>query len=215
MRIIAAADIHGVCAVYEWLVEHTRNGADALVLAGDLLASDFKQQQRIEAKRIIRLLKTVSVPVLYVMGNDDNVGLNYEDTLIKPIHGRRFPLAGLNFIGYQYSPPFVGNEFVKTDEEISKDLELLRPLVDENTVFVTHSPAWGHLDLCFENHAGSRAIGALLEERAVLAHIHGHIHEAFGRDGNHFNVASAGVCRAMLIEMPSLVHRVLTNSRDQ
>jgi len=23
-------------------------------------------------------------------------------------------------------------------------------------------------------------------------HIHGHIHEKFGRDGNHFNVAAAG-----------------------
>jgi len=146
MRLIAAADIHGVNAVYEWLVEQVRE-ADAVVLAGDLFASDFKREQQKQAKRIIRLLKTVAIPVFYVMGNDDNVAVNYEDALAKPIHGRRLQLKGFNFVGCQYMPPFVGGEFVKSDQEIAHDLEQLQPLLDENTIFVTHAPAWGHLDL--------------------------------------------------------------------
>jgi hypothetical protein len=40
----------------------------------------------------------------------------------------------------------------------------------------------------------------------VLAHIHGHVHSCFGRDSGHFNVASAGEKRALLIELPLLTH---------
>lgn len=208
MRVIAAADIHGVNAVYEWLVEQVCD-ADALVLAGDLLASDFRREQQKQAERIIGLLKRLTIPVFYVMGNDDNVHLNYEDALIQPIHGRRVQLKGFNFVGYQYTPPFVGGPFVKTDEEIAQDLKQLKPLLDEYTIFVTHAPAWCHLDLSYGESAGSHAIADLLEAKPALAHIHGHIHEDFGRDGNHFNVASAGRCRAVSIECPSLVHTVL------
>jgi hypothetical protein len=42
-----------------------------------------------------------------------------------------------------------------------------------------------------------------------MAHIHGHIHHAFGVDRYHFNVASAAQRRAMLIDLPSLEYQVL------
>jgi Icc-related predicted phosphoesterase len=212
MRIIAAADIHGVRAVYEWLMDLTQTSCDVLVLAGDLFAADFASEQRKQAEKIVAILRSSSVPVLYIMGNDDNVALDYSDDLIQLIHGRRVPIDAYNFVGYQYTPPFVGDAFVKTDAEIEADLPLLEPLVDERTVFVTHAPAWGRLDLCYEENVGSRAIAQFLQRKPALAHIHGHIHEKFGRDGNHFNVAAAGVCRAVLIELPSLVHTVLAYS---
>lgn len=146
------------------------------------------------------------------MGNDDHVALDYSDELIQPIHGRRVAIGAYSFVGYQYSPPFVGDAFVKTDAEIETDLPLLEPLVDERTVLVTDAPAWGSLDLCYEENVGSRAIAQFLQRKPALAHIHGHIHEKFDRDGNHFNVAAAGVCRAVLIELPSLVDTVLAYS---
>jgi Icc-related predicted phosphoesterase len=145
----------------------------------------------------------------YTSRNDDNVALDYSDELIQPIHGRRVAIDAYNFVGYQYTPPFVGDFFVKTDAEIEADLLRLEPLVDERTVFVTHAPAWGSLDLCYDENVGSRALAQFLHRNPVLAHVHGHIHERFGRDGNHFNVAAVGVCRAVLIELPSLVHTVL------
>jgi len=212
MRIIAAADIHGVRAVYEWLMDLSHTSCDVLVLAGDLFAGDFASEQRKQAEKIVALLRSSSVPVLYIMGNDDNVALDYSDRLIQPIHGCRVAIDAYNFVGYQYTPPFVGDAFVKTDAEIEADLPLLEPLVDGSTVFVTHAPAWGSLDLCYEENVGSRAIAQFLQRKPVLAHIHGHIHAKFGRDGNHFNVAAAGVCRAVLIELPSLVHTVLAYS---
>jgi len=42
-----------------------------------------------------------------------------------------------------------------------------------------------------------------------MAHIHGHIHHAFGVDGYHFNAASAAQCRAMLIDLPSLQYEAI------
>ena len=209
MRLLAAADIHGALTVYEWLVGLTRE-VDVLILAGDLFDGDVAEGQRLQAQEIIARLRESKAPVLYIMGNDDNVALDHEDSLIHPIHGRRVGVGGYNFVGYQYTPPFAGETFVKPDEDIGVDLLQLEPLVDERTVLVTHSPAFGSLDLCDVGNVGSRSIADLLQRKPVVAHIHGHIHYRFGADGNHFNVASAARCRAMLIEMPSLRHEVLT-----
>jgi hypothetical protein len=48
-----------------------------------------------------------------------------------------------------------------------------------------------------------------VDRRASRADIHGHIHREFGRRGRHFNVASAGVKRAMLIDVDTMSHEVL------
>ena len=211
MRVLAAADIHGALAVYGWLASLTHS-ADVLLLAGDLFDADFATEQRKQAEQIVKCLRTSSVPVLYLMGNDDNVPLDYEDKLIQPLHGRRIEIGGFNFVGYQYTPPFFGETFVKPDDEIEVDLRSLDRLVDGQTVLVTHTPAFGSLDLCHEENVGSRALADFMVRKPVLAHVHGHIHYRFGSDGNHFNVASAANCRAMVIDLPSLRHEVLTAS---
>jgi Icc-related predicted phosphoesterase len=212
MRILAAADVHGIQSVYEWLLELSRGPVDALVLAGDLLEGDFEEGQREQAKKLVELLRSSMVPIFYIMGNDDNVALDYEDSLVQPLHGRRVEMGACNFVGYQYTPPFVGQVFVKPDEEIAADLELIELLLDERTILVTHTPAFGILDEVFGENAGSRSLAALLRRRPPLAHIHGHIHSRFGREGSSFNVASAGMRRATLIEVPELTHRQLGES---
>jgi len=203
MRVLAAADIHGAVPVYQWLITLTPS-SDALILAGDLFDGDFDEGQRQQAQAILQVLRHSKVPVLYIMGNDDNVPLDHEDDLIRPLHGRRIDLGEYNFVGYQYTPPFVGDTFVKPDEEIAEDLRLLEPLVDSRTVLVTHTPAFEHLDLCNAGNVGSKALAEFLKRKPALAHIHGHIHYRFGIDGNHFNVAAAARSRAMFIELPSL-----------
>ena len=211
MRVLAAADIHGTLFVYEWLTG-LASSADVLILAGDLFDADLPAKQQKQAEKIVALLRASSVPVLYLMGNDDYVPLDYEDSLIQPLHGRRVEIGEFNFVGYQYTPPFVGDMFVKPDNEIEVDLRALEPLVDARTVLVTQAPAFGSLDLCYDENAGSRSIADFMLTKPVLAHIHGHIHDRFGADGNHFNVASAARCRAMLIDLPSLHHEVVTYS---
>jgi Icc-related predicted phosphoesterase len=99
----------------------------------------------------------------------------------------------------------VGETFVKEDSKIAADLSRQDGgAVDEGIVFVTHTPAYGSLDLCHSGHVGSKALADFLHRNPVMAHIHGHIHHAFGVDGYHFNAASAAQCRAMLIDLPSL-----------
>ena len=176
MRVLATADIHGVVSVYEWLVELVEeHEVDLLLIAGDLFAVDWEDGQREQARQIIPVLKRVAAPCFYIMGNDDNVALDYDDEQIRPLHGRR-----------------------------------LEPLLEKPAILVTHAPAYGFLDRSYGGeHVGSRALGALLHRRAVLVHIHGHIHGDFGRDENHFNVAAAGQRRAVVIDLPSLDHQVL------
>lgn len=209
MRILAAADIHGSLKIYQWLVEQTPL-ADVLVLAGDLFDADFEDQQRLQAAEILKTLRRSNAPVLYIMGNDDNAALDYEDALISPLEDRRVKFDGYNFFGYQYTPLFVGKTFVKEDSKIAADLSRLDGgAVDEGTVLVTHTPAYGSLDLCDSGHIGSKALADFLHRNPVVAHIHGRIHHAFGVDGYHFNAASAGQCRAMLIDLPSLQYEVI------
>jgi Icc-related predicted phosphoesterase len=208
MKVLAAADIHGSLEVYQWLIEQTPL-ADVLILAGDLFDADFEDQQRLQAQKIVKILPRSNCPVFYIMGNDDNVGLDYQDALIAPLHDKRVEIDGYSFVGYQYTPPFVGKTFVKEDSEIAADLDLRDGIVDEGSVFVTHTPAYGSLDLCNTEHVGSRALAGFLQRNPVMAHIHGHIHHAFGVDGYHFNVASAATCRAMLIDLPSLRYEVI------
>jgi len=211
MRLLAAADLHGVLGVYEWLARVAgEQQADLVVLAGDLLAGDWEDGQRKQVAKIIPLLKKVPAPVLYFMGNDDSVALDYEDEQIRPFHGMRVDCGGFNFVGYQYSLPFMGGVFEKPEYGLEEDLRALEPLLDSQTVLVTHSPAFGFLDMVAGGQrVGSRSLAALLERRSPLAHVHGHIHECFGRSGNRFNVASAGLRRAVLIELPSLGHQAL------
>jgi uncharacterized protein len=210
MRILAAADIHGVIDVYQWIAELARqHNAELLILAGDLLEGGSEQDQRREAQCVISLLKTIPIPVFYIMGNDDLVPLDYEDEQIRSLHGRRLTFGGYSFVGYQFSLPFVGGLFEKPESEIEKDARLLEPLLDREAVFVSHSPVFGVLDCVASGaHVGSRSLAALLDRKAVLAHIHGHIHEDFGREGNHFNAAAAGTRRTICVDIPSLTHRI-------
>jgi Icc-related predicted phosphoesterase len=208
VRVLVAADIHGVLRVYQWLVGLT-DAVDALVLAGDLLDGDEVAGQWAQVLEIAQILRQSKCPVLYIMGNDDNIALGIDDEPIRSIHGRRIEIREYNFVGYAYSPPFVGEMFVKNEEEIGVDLRSLSSLVDRQTVLVTHAPAYGSLDVVFGNNVGSRAIADFLLHNPVLVHVHGHIHACFGRDGNHFNVAAAGTTRAMVIDLPFLRHEVV------
>ena len=215
MKILAASDIHGNRAVYQWLVRKSRDQhADVLVLAGDLLGcpdgyDTVEEAQRHDAAMIVEILQGAEVPIYYIMGNDDLVELDPPSDQFQSIHGRRSELHGVNLVGYQYSLPFMGGVFEKPEEEIRADLVRLARWVDAETVLVTHNPAYGVLDVgVLDLHAGSQAILELVQERRVRAHIHGHIHQQFGRVDRHFNVASGGQCRAMLIDLEDLTATV-------
>jgi Icc-related predicted phosphoesterase len=141
--------------VYEWLREAaSENHADLLILAGDLLIGGWEDEQSEQARTvIIPLLRTVPVPVCYIMGNDDQIDLDPQNESIRPVHGRRMDTGASGVVGYQYSPPFVGGCHEKPEDEIATDLRRIEPILDETTVLVTHSPAYGYVDRIFSgNH---------------------------------------------------------------
>jgi hypothetical protein len=221
MRILACADVHGDRRIYGWLVEMAAKvDTDVVVLAGDLLGyqegyATVEEAQRADAGKVVMVLEGVGAPVFYLMGNDDEVELEPNGPNLRSIHGQRVEFGDINFVGYQYSLPFMAGVFEKPEEQIREDLNRIGSLVDQRTVLVTHSPAYGALDVVLavggmDEHAGSRAIKELIERRQPLLHIHGHIHRQFGHRGRHFNVAAAGHARAVLINTATMDHEVKT-----
>jgi Icc-related predicted phosphoesterase len=217
MQILASADMHGDLDIYQWLVGVAVNTKpDVLVIAGDLLGAPdvfgtIEEDQRANALEILKIISRVKQPILYLMGNDDTIELEPHTDSIQSVNDSRIEFGGLSFVGYQYSLPFMGGIFEKSEDGIRDDLSSLYPLVDNRTVLVTHSPAYGILDIGILGlPVGSISIKELVEDRNPLLHIHGHIHQEFGVRGRHFNVAAAGHKRAVLIDTETLEYQVVS-----
>jgi Icc-related predicted phosphoesterase len=215
-RLLASADLHGFRDVYGWLVELTvTKEPDGVVLAGDLLGfpdshGTVEEAQAADAQEVVAVLSEIDCPVFYVMGNDDFVDLDPSVSKIQSVHGRRVPFGNFNVVGYQHTLPFMGGINEKAEREMKEDFDELENLVDQNTVLVTHGPAYGVLDrVTIGGHVGSTSLRDLIDRCSPRIHIHGHIHYWFGREGRHFNVASAGRKRAMLIDLTTMDHEVI------
>jgi hypothetical protein len=52
------------------------------------------------------------------------------------------------------------------------------------------------------------------QEVAGERHVHGHSHAGFGRQGKHFNVASARRRRAMAIDLETMRHTVVQKAES-
>jgi Icc-related predicted phosphoesterase len=190
-----------------------------VVLAGDLLGvpdgfASVEDAQRADATEICSLLRErlASLPVLYIMGNDDWIDLGPETGHMQSLHMTRRDYGGFNFVGYQCTLPFMGGVFERTEPQIAEDLVALEGSLDERTVLVTHSPAAGVLDSTQLGPAGSASLRDLLLRYKVRAHIHGHIHGSFGRVDQHFNVAAGRQRRAMIIDLSTMGHEVVVES---
>jgi Icc-related predicted phosphoesterase len=211
------ADIHGNRGIYERIPAIAReHRTDVVVLAGDLLGAEegftsIEDAQRADGTVVVELLERASLPVIYIMGNDDMVELAPARHNLHFIHGIRLEFGGFNFVGYQYSLPFMGGVYEKLEEEIAADLGGMRELVDSRTIFVTHSPAYGirdHSEIAGES-VGSRSIREFIDRCDPLVHIHGHIHAAFGQDGKSFNVASGGrILRGAVLDLKTGEHEL-------
>lgn len=216
MRVLASADLHGKQPVYEWLARMASiHQVEAVVLGGDLLGCPDgfetpEAAQEWEGQQLSEFLAAMGLPILYIMGNDDLVELNPTCDRLQSMNGRRIQVGACSFVGYQYSLPFMGGTFEKPEEGIKIDLSTLDHLVSSKTVFVSHSPALGILDPGVGDvQIGSRSLKEFLERHSCYVHIHGHSHGGFGRHGSHFNVASAGRRRAMILNLETLEHQII------
>lgn len=147
------------------------------------------QRKEIQYKAILHESGKI---VLFVMGNDDGLlgkGLEWEsDKRIVNVNMRRVKYGNLNFVGYQYTNPYVGGTFEKDEPEQEEDLLTLQRLVDENTVLITHGPPQGILDNVGNGiNAGSKALRNMIKKKRPLLHLFGHIHQGFGIEGRSVN----------------------------
>jgi len=158
----------------------------------DELLVRASRQKEIELKNI---LEEARKPVFSIMGNDDGiVGNGWESTkLLKNINQRREERGYHNFVGYQYTNPFVGGPFEKTEREQLKDFRQLKKLIDRNTVLVTHGPAYGFLkkgnSTQDSTSIGSKALRRFLDRVKPKLHLFGHVHYWFGIYGNEIDGA--------------------------
>jgi Icc-related predicted phosphoesterase len=217
MKVLALADLHGEYQTYEWMAEvAARTHPDVLVLAGDLLGfpdgfDDVELAQKEDAKRLLSFLDNLASQTFYIMGNGDMIDLEAQGERICSINMARVETPPFNFVGYQYCLLFMGRPFEKTESELQKDLEALAPDIDDRTVFVTHSPAYGVMDRgILGRHTGSQSILSTIKKCSPYLHIHGHTHIDCRREGIHFNVASAYCKRATLIDLSNMRHEVIT-----
>lgn len=217
MKVLALADLHGEYQVYEWMSKVTaQTHPDVLVLAGDLLGfpegyDEIELAQRADAKRLLSILDKIAAQTFYIMGNGDMIDLEAQGEGVCSINMVRVDTPPYNFVGYQYCLPFMGRPFEKTESEIQEDLVALAPEIDDRTVFVTHSPVYGIMDSgILGRHTGSRSIKSTVNKCSPYLHIHGHSHMECGREGIHFNVASAYCNRATLIDLSNMSHEVIT-----
>ena len=216
LLVLFAADLHGRQNLYRWLGEQIEtHHPDLVVLAGDLLGrpagyATREAAQRVDAGAVLAHLDAWAAPTWYVMGNCDRVELPARPPRIQSLHERRLVLGDTAFVGYQTTTPFTGGPFEKPEEGIESDLARLGPLLDEHTVLITHGPAYGILD---KNYTGARtgsvALRKLVDSFPFRVHVHGHIHEAYGSEGRHFNVAAAGIKRALLLDVSTMEHRLI------
>lgn len=186
LNILAASDIHGMIDVYRRISDlASGSGIDLVILAGDLTAYG----DRSAGDEIKNILLSAGKPVLFIMGNMDSREL-HGGPEFENISGRRLLFSGIPFAGYQYTNPFVGSVFEKSEADQGRDMERLSTLVDKDTVLVTHGPCHGILDEPRRGeHVGSRSLRVLCDKSRPRYHLFGHIHESCGVDGNHFNIS--------------------------
>jgi len=175
MRFIVISDVHGRDKVIRYtnrlVKEHQ---ADAVLVLGDI--THFGP-----AEWAGEFLSQLDAPTYALPGNCDPPGVieQIERHAIS-LHRKKIVLEGRAFVGHGGSNPTI----FETPFEMSEDkiMEGLRPLAEKGMILVTHTPAYGYLDLvpAGNRHAGSSAILRIVKDYAPVAAVSGHIHEARG-----------------------------------
>ena len=191
MRILFSSDLHGHIGAYKRFSELlSEEQFDLGILGGDLMS--YSQDKEETERTIKEILHRARTRILFIMGNDDGIlDYDWDDTeLLNNCNMKRLPIGNHTFLGYQYTNPFVGGPFEKTEQLQREDLPILKGLIESSTVLVSHGPAFGTLDVTFSgDHVGSRALRTLVEESNPLFHLFGHIHHSAGIQGRSINGA--------------------------
>jgi len=202
IKLVCVSDLHG----------HTPKDlpdGDILVIAGDLTASDTKEQHW----EFIEWLGSLSYKdIILVPGNHDVHLESHEEELRKLIESQSLPIhllideavtvQGLRFWGCPWTPYFPDVNPKCTAFMVHGDAAMMGVLMnmpDDIDVYVGHGPPYGILDLVPGERnvrVGSEAVFRAIARRHIPVNIFGHLHNNRGsmRYGglDYYNVAYVG-----------------------
>ena len=207
MRILAMADLHADYEILDRLgvLPMRREKYDLYLLAGDIAEDDTLFLEK--------LLSLIS-PVLAVPGNRDTEKVvQLMEMKGISIHKKSTVFNGLKISGFGFSSPTpFDTPGELPEDEIFRQLETIP--VDQETLFLAHTPPYGILDKVDGVNAGSKSMLEMIREKQPFLYICGHIHEQTGHKqvGNTtvINLPPAISHRAALLEIDPK-NRILTN----
>ncbi len=183
MKLLFVTDIHGNRRRSRKLFESIRR--EGILFDYVLIGGDLTHFQGIDvALEITSILCRLGRRCFFIPGNCDHRSLlNMEKLgMALNIHGRLVELErGLNLIGLGGSTITPFNTSIEfTEEEISK----LLPDPKKPFILMSHTPPYKtQIDRTWRGeHVGSRVIREYILKNNPVLSLHGHIHEARGRD---------------------------------
>ncbi len=181
------------------ILETVEPTPDLLLYAGDDLArfkcSDTNTDHLSELARLTKHQRSI-----YVRGNDDPppTGPQFDPKYTTNLHTAPYTHESLVFIGQEGSTRGPGL-LTYTEEEVQQHLSEQRTAYEDHTpILVTHTPPFGLLDIgkrFGQQHIGSKAVKAFIEDFKPLLTVCGHCHQFGGRAetleyGTVINIAS-------------------------
>jgi uncharacterized protein len=185
MKFLCMTDLHNHGDVLNRIIDSIKPGGDLdmVLLGGDI--THFGTVEDVE--RLVSYAQKAGAPVFAVAGNCDSMEI--ERRLVElgvSLHGRGFVQNGVGIHGLSGIPPWMGNMYQFTEEELAHALQTGYAQVAEaqHHVLLAHVPPHGcKLDRTFYGqHVGSKSLREFIEETKPELVLCGHIHEGRGID---------------------------------
>jgi uncharacterized protein len=179
VKLLAFSDLHRDLRQAAALVEMSAE-ADVVIGAGDFASVHEGLDETIGA------LAAIAKPTVLVPGNNETADALREAATAwgtaTVLHGEGTPIGGVEFFGLGAGVPVTPWEWsFDLDDEAATEMLAGCP---EDAVLVLHSPPRGHCDTGGgEDHFGSPALLAAIEQKRPRLAVCGHIHESWGCQG--------------------------------
>lgn len=179
MKLLVFADVHGDLSALEHIKKEIKEKqVDVAICAGDY--TFFEDHIEFMTKKLAEL----GTEIILIHGNHefDEIAevLCKEYKNVHFLHKKSRKIGNYVFLGYG------GGGFVYHDPEFIKTMKTLTKNIDKNAkiVLVTHAPPYGSKTDMIPGygHVGNKDYRAFIEEHNVVLAVHGHIHEAFGKE---------------------------------
>jgi len=188
LKALCVADFHGSGQALELLKKLLAlEKPDVAIVAGDV--TQFSEPGAIDyAKNVVDAVRASGAECVAVHGNTDSLQVKmFLEREGVSIHNKKRVVKGsdgteIEFVGYGGSAPTpFATAITYSEAQIYADLT---KLVTKDSVLVTHSPPFGlprELDKTFDlNHAGSRSVRRVIDEKRPRACVCAHVHERQG-----------------------------------